>query len=206
MRISVTWLEAFRLYSDPENEWFDEARLIAQIRGDEPPGEPALLGIAFHRALETRAPIVDAYTFEEADIKRILARDMGHPVVSEVKLEKDFRLDGQNVTVVGKVDSCMGLVARETKTSEKPVEVEKWYHSAQWRFYLLMGGFDRIDYAIYQLKNNKGVWSVANEALFTLYPYRNMEGDCLGLLREFLGWSSGKDLERRTTWPVASQP
>lgn len=196
MRISVTHLEAFRLWSDPENEWFTEEKLVNQIRGLDPPGPPAKLGIAFHSALENDSVTVDGYSFRPEDIKRILAKDMGHPVVSEVKLETDVTIEGVTHTIVGKVDNVRGRVARETKTSEKSIEIEKWYHSAQWRFYLWMGGFDRIDYSLFHLDDDKGVWYVKNEANLSLWPYRNMEFDCLSLVLELLRWAKGKDLMR----------
>src|SRR5207247_4146768 len=52
MRISTTVLESFRLYMQPDNEWMDEAELIATIRGEFTPTPEILLGQAFHSVIE----------------------------------------------------------------------------------------------------------------------------------------------------------
>lgn len=196
MRLSVTHLDAYRLYLDPEVEWMDEATLVAQIRGTAPMSPKAALGIAFHKALECGHCLVDDISFDPALLKRVRDRDMGHPVVSEVKLEKDLTIDGKDVTLVGKVDSMRGLVGREIKTTQSSIDVERYYEAIQWRAYLYLGGLDRMDYSIFQLREDNGVWHCTNEANVSFWPYSNLERDVIEAVRGFLSWADGRDLER----------
>src|SRR3990167_823546 len=52
MRVSTTTIESFRLWADPEQDWFPEEELIATIRGEFTPKPEMLLGQAFGRCLE----------------------------------------------------------------------------------------------------------------------------------------------------------
>jgi hypothetical protein len=134
MRISATDLDAWRYYRDTESASLDA--LLAQLRHENEPTEAMLAGRAFHRALETCAAgdhtqlQADGYTF---DLQ--LDEELALPAIREVKATRDYRIDGELVTLVGKVDAIDGLRIEDHKLTTH-WDAERFLDSYQWRVYL----------------------------------------------------------------------
>lgn len=195
MRLSVTTVEAFRLWRDT-GDWMALETLERQIRREEPPNEKMLRGRAFHDVLERPRECFirdqdgghyesGGYSFSGDGMNSVLTH-IPPDRVPEVKAE--VVIDG--VTLVGKADALHGLTAYEFKFTER-VDVENYFDSFQWRAYLQLFGITRVRYLLCQGKDGGGFLSVYSVLPMDMYRYpsvsedvRRLTADCAKFITE----------------------
>lgn len=180
MRLSVTTVEAFRLWRD-SGDWMALEELEATIKRETVPNEKMLRGSAFHTVLE--APVrteamgsayyeANGYRFEAGGMDAVLAL-MPADRVSETKTE--IRFDG--ITLVGKCDALHGLIGYEGKCSEK-IDIERYLDSFQWRAYIRMFNLASVVYILAQGRDTGGGFIVIDSVLpMPLYRYPLVDAD-----------------------------
>ena len=182
MRLSVTTVEAFRLWRDT-GDWMALEDLEATIRKDQPPNENMLRGSAFHDVIERPAATAETglegtqyrsgeYVFGGEGMARVLAL-LPKGRVAECKATWTFG----GITISGKADALHALDAYEAKCTAK-LDVEKYFDSFQWRAYVVMFNVQRVHYILGQHYDNGGRHVVIEHVLpMTLYRYPNVEDD-----------------------------
>jgi hypothetical protein len=156
LRVSATDIDALRFYLSPpvEEMQIDLDELLRRLRKQEPPTPAMLAGTAFHKALETAEPgmfdgfAIDGYMFSfETDAELDL------PAIREMKLTREYTIDGCEVTLVGKVDGIHGKRVDDHKLTEK-YDAEKYLESHQWRVYLEVFHADEFRWNIFEAKES----------------------------------------------------
>lgn len=196
MRMSVTTLESFRLWSSPDCEWMTEEDLLATIRGEFRGNHKVWLGQAFGSVLETPEPyrIAGGYrvTPRGCDYEIVLGDDVMGPALAlidrpntvfEAKAVKAY---GPH-DVVAKADQMIGARIIETKTTLSSFDFDKYAESCQWPFMLDIFGAQSVTYQIACLTESEsnGVIGLRGFETFTLYPYAGMRTDLEALVAEF---------------------
>ena len=147
MRLSVTTLEAYRLYL---NGIVSQEDLIKQITGVFEPSKYMEYGKKFHEILEkpnTDHKINDL-EFDKNDM--IKCREFILPAaLNEVKSTKMYG----DTELVGKVDQIFGNLILEHKTTFSYINLQKYMDSLQWKCYLDIFGADRVIYNIFHFNN-----------------------------------------------------
>ena len=186
MRLSVTTVEAFRLWRDT-GDWMALEDLEATIRRDAPPNEKMLRGRAFHSVIES--PVkqealgehfyeAEGYRFGGPGMDRVLAM-FPEGCVHEPKAEATVA----GVTLVGKADALYGLGAWEAKLSDK-IDVERYFDSFQWRAYIVLFGVKWVRYVLGQGDFSGNFVSVYTALPMTLYTYPKLGEDVRRLTSE----------------------
>lgn len=196
MRISTTTLESFRLWVQPEQDWLQEADLLATIRGEFHPNHNVLLGQAFGSVLETpeRYRVSGGYrvtprggteTFELGD-------DVMAPALALIDRPRTvFEAKGigsfAGHDVVAKADQMIGADVIDTKTTLSSFDFDKYAASCQWRFMADIFQAPRVTYHVFCLSESEanGVIGLKSIETFQLFPYTEMRADCEALVREF---------------------
>lgn len=205
MRISVTTLESFRLWSQPEQDWMSEDELLATIRGEFKPTQAVLLGQAFGAVLETpgryqvdggyrvlprggRSP----YFFSDAVMTPAMAiMDYQHGVF-EAKATKQYG----DCTVVAKADQLVGARLIEHKTTLGSFDFDKYAHSYQWRYMVDIFQPVSVTYHIFLLAEERdGSTALRGIETFNFFPYAELHADCWNLLRGFTSYVTAKGLD-----------
>lgn len=187
MRLSVTTVEAFRLWRDT-GDWMALADLEATIKRATVPNEKMLRGSAFHAVLEAPVRVeamgeayyeAQGYRFSANGMDGVLAL-MPDGRVPETKAE--VLIDG--ITLVGKADAIHGVVGYEAKCSER-VDVEKYFDSFQWRAYIRMFNLASVVYILAQARETGGGFVVVDSVLpMTMYRYPRVDEDVRRLMHE----------------------
>ncbi len=198
MRISVTTLEAYRLFMD--GDWMAEEDLIATIKGVSAKTDKIAVGNAFHSILEDP----EKYRFDQEPF------DYGYacgglkfwgPTVEELLQKIDRRgipelkttRNYGGVTVVGKADHIVGTHIDEYKTT-KNFDADKYLESYQWRFLLDIFGAKSLMYHVASVSPSDEDVIIRDIASMPVYPYPALHDDCCGLLVKFLGYISARNL------------
>lgn len=203
MRISATTLESFRLWSDPENDWFEEDELLATIRGEFTPTPAVRLGQAFGKVLEDperyRTPLGYVYDdrgfleyqFSNATIEPCL-KLIDRAGVFEAKAIKRYG----DIDVVAKADHLIGAHLSEFKTTGSTFNFDKYAASCQWRF--MVEAFEPllVTYHVFLLDDHEnGVVELRGIETFNLFPYAALHQDCCELLGRFVDYVTAKGLD-----------
>lgn len=202
MRLSITTIEAFRLWRDT-GDWMDLADLEANIKRETVPNEKMLRGIAFHSVLER--PSLCRETSLEGHQYRVGAKDgsgdfvfAGEPMDRVLQLwprlpapevKSTFDVDG--ITVVGVADALEGVTVHEAKCTER-IDVENYFDSFQWRALLKLYSAKVAKYVLAQGRDCGGRFIAIDTVLpMTLYRYpkldddvREMVHDCAEFVRQ----------------------
>lgn len=199
MRISCTVLESFRLFMDPENEWFQEQELIDTICGKFVPNHAVKRGHAFGQVLETPDPyrvtggyVCEHFFFGDDVMQPALALINRSATVFEAKAIGRF---GPH-EVVSKADQLCGADLIETKTTEH-FDFDKYANSCQWRFMVDAFQPARVTYHVFVLAEpERGPSEIQLRSVetFHLYPYAALRQDCERLVREFDAYVTAKGL------------
>lgn len=205
MRLSITTIEAYRLYRD--GDWMELETLVAQIKREAPQTEKMLRGIAFHSVLER--PLACREMSLEGHQYRVGARDgsgdfvfAGEPMdrMLEVwpklpapEVKSTFDVDG--VTVVGVADALEGVTVWEAKCSER-IDVENYFESFQWRALLKLYSATVARYVLAQGRDCGGRFIVIDSVLpVTLYRYPSLDDDVRSLTLECADFIAKRGLE-----------
>jgi hypothetical protein len=198
LRISVTTLESYRLYLT--TDWMTEERLMGDLtQFRETPEMRA--GKAFHSILE--APdacqqgggyVADGHVFPASVVEPCLSW-VDRAGAFEVKLPKVYRVGGEDVTVVAKVDQLLGVRIREHKTKWSPFDIDAYALSCQWRFYVdIFEGARAVDYRVFRLSERKDGYELDGIEAFSVYPYPRLAADCRDLLASFVDYIRRRQL------------
>lgn len=196
MRLSITTVEAFRLWRDT-GDWMDLADLEATIKRTTVPNEKMLRGIAFHQVLERpnvcreESPFGVQYRVGSRDgsrefvfagegMEQVLSHWPTNASVPEVKSTMD--IDG--ITVVGVADALIGNAVYEAKCSEK-VDVEKYFDSFQWRALLKLYNAKVAHYVLAQGRDAGDRYIAIDSVLpLPLYRYPKLDADVRTLVND----------------------
>lgn len=200
MRISTTTLESFRLWSHPDQEFIEEAELIATIRGEFTPTAAMLLGRAFDRVLDKPVDhrqddgsyASGTYRFA-AEVVEPCLEVIDRRGVNQVTGTKRY---GEGL-VVSRADQLLGASIQEYKTRLSTFDFEKYARSYQWRFMADMFGAAIVTYHVFCLgesERNGEIWLRGVES-FNLYPYPAMAQDCRELVDRFVAYVKQRGLE-----------
>lgn len=205
MRLSVTTIEAFRLWRDT-GDWMSLQDLEASIKREAPQTEKMLRGIAFHSVLE-RADACREKSLEGHQY-RVGARDGSGDFIfpgegmdralahwpdgaREVKATCD--IDG--ITVVGVADLLRGNMVGEGKCPEK-IDVENYFDSFQWRACLKLFNASVARYVLAQGRDCGGRFIAIDTVLpMTLYRYPKLDEDVRLLTLECAEFVVSRNLE-----------
>lgn len=198
MRISTTTLESFRLYMQPEQEWMDEAALLATIRGEFTPTPAVELGKAFGQVLETPDLFLvpggyrcGEQFFSDAIMSPALAL-MDRRGVFEAKAAKEYG----PCTVVARADQIVGARLIEHKTTLGTFDIDKYLASCQWRFMTDIFEPLSITYHVFLLSEERdGSIGLRGIESFSLYPYAALHEDCCDLVRRFAEYVTLRGLD-----------
>lgn len=169
MRVSASDLDAFRYWRASEDA--DLGELIAQLRRETEPTESMRAGTALHTALENADPgefkalEADGFVFElEID------GELDLPPIREIKHTLELEIDGEPVTLVGKVDAVLGRRVDDHKFTSS-WDAERFLASYQWRVYLEVFDADEFRWNVFEgRKISAGFYRIG--ALHTLHMYR----------------------------------
>jgi hypothetical protein len=207
MRTSATVLEAFRLWSDPEQEWMSPEQLHAQIRG-EFTATRMELGTAFDRVLERPVDhyhveddtyVRGAYVFPASVVSEAL-KHIPEGAVPQVKWERRYG----DVVVVAKVDHIHGLHIYEHKVPLHGFDVEKYANSYQWRYMLDVlsepdteRGPNIVTYNVFHLREDRdGTIRLKDVDTVDFYRYPELHADCVRLLDRFTEYVTSQGLDQ----------
>lgn len=189
IRVSVSDVDQLFYYLDHDN--MDMAELLARLRRQQPETEAMRIGTAFHSVLET-APeeaalstaTANGYTFlfELDDV-------LSMPAIREYKEERVYIIDGERVTLVGKVDTVALGRVDDHKFTLSPFDCEKYLSAYQWRMYLSMfecGTFRYNVFEGYADRKRSNTFIVKKYNPLTLYRYSAMEHDVFSGLKRYV--------------------
>lgn len=188
MRVSVSDLDQLIWYRRIEDMTLEQ--LLARLRREEPPNRAMLMGTAWHSVLE-EPPEDELVAVERDGFNFLIECDaaVDHPQLREIKAEKVYRVNGVDVTLVGKVDGIDGNLVTDHKLTAKP-NVENYANSYQWRAYLDIYDADIFDYVVYHAKDlgeDKGNQIIIKDVdTFRSYRYPGMRDDLIVGIREFV--------------------
>jgi len=200
LRVSASHLETFRKYLT--TDYVSEADVVASIKGEGVWSDEMKWGAAFHSILEKPDEhrveggfSCDGHFFKDATVEPCLAI-FNRDGVFEVKHTRDFEIGGHTVTLVTKADQLHGSRGIENKTKWSPFDFDVYQKSYQWRCYILVFGLASITYNVFLLhKDRHGDFVLNGIETFTLYPYPEIEADCVKLLTEFVDYVKLRGLE-----------
>lgn len=201
MRISTTTVDSFRLLKG--QDWMDEERFIAQIKGEEVwDTRKRDLGRSFHAILEDPEAHVAEGGYRAGEffwptavmgpcLSKFDARG-----VPELKETKVYRVAGKDVTVVGQVDRLIGRWVHEYKTKWSGFDFDSYHSSVQWRFYADIFQPMGVEYTVFCLADQKGGIELRSIERFSLFPHPGIAAECQAWVEEFVGWIHSRGLER----------
>jgi hypothetical protein len=195
MRISTTTLESFRLWSQPETEWMDEADLLATIRGEFVGNHQVWLGQAFGAVLEhpERYRVSGGYRVQPRGCPETfeLGDDVMGPALATVDPRTVFEAKATGHyaghDVVAKADQMVGAHLIETKATLSSFDIEKYQDSCQWQFMADLFGVPKVTYRVFCLFESaqNHVIELRSIESFNCYAYPAMRLELVNLVSEF---------------------
>ena len=188
IRVSATTLESYRLFI--EQDWMEEAELIATIRGEFVPDRKVLLGQAFDEVLTDPEKYRVSGGFQvgpdffSADMMAEPLRLMDRRGVAQVKATKDYG----DVQVVAKADRLIGAALVENKTTLSSFDADKYERSFQWRLMADILEPLQITYHVFCLSDDAdgaGMIGLRSIESINFFPYDALHHDCCELVANF---------------------
>lgn len=211
LMISPSKLETYRKFKDEEwNGFITEEAVITDIKGEKEWSAKMTFGTAFHAVLEhgherylqddglyhikvDDMPEEIICTFEE--LIPAIEHRIAHPyMVHEIKAKHWLKIKGYNVLLNMRVDGAEGLRVHEHKTTSKPVELEGYERSIQWRIYLLATKAQYVQYNIFKVYEPKKGPRRVDPFSFKLFPYEGLERDVCALVHSFIEFCEKRNL------------
>lgn len=198
MRVSVTTLESFRLFMEPEQEWMTEADLIASIKGEFTPNRKVVIGLAFHSILEEPAfyrvsggYLCGGFSFDEAEMAPMFGL-IDRRGLSEVKTTGTLR----GVTLATRADHILGSQIHEYKSTVSTFNPDKYLASCQWRAMCHLFDASSVTYHVASLyDHDNGVIQLKGVDSMTVYPYPAMKDDLITLIDGFTDFVTARGLD-----------
>lgn len=205
LRISVTELDSYRAWLDPDNEdWFTSAKFLDRLRGKDDIGRAAMAGTAFHHVLENAklgpmperfsvimlkgddgrfnpatdgTSLIDTDEWEQFDFHIDIDADLELPDIKEIKTEKKFLVDGMEVILVGKADGLTGKRIVDYKLTGDG-DLERFLDMMQWRCYLSLFEADEFEYRVFLASELKDqTWKIRNYDTLVCHRYPGLDED-----------------------------
>ena len=208
MRLSITTVEAFRLWRDT-GDWMALETLEAQIRREAPQTEKMLRGIAFHAILEHPQACREETPFGVQ--YRVGARDgtkefvfagegidlvLTHwPTGGSPEVKSTVDVDG--ITLVGVADALWANEVYEAKCTEK-IDVDNYFESFQWRALLKLYNATVARYVLAQGRDTGGRFIVIDSdgvLPLPIYRYPKLDEDVRRLTLECADFVVKRNLE-----------
>jgi hypothetical protein len=193
LSLSVTDLDSFRRYREMEEMTL--AELLRQLRREDPPNEAMLAGTALHSILETSAgdDLVsvqrNGFSFRfNVDAEISLAP------IRELSGRQDYVIDGETVTLRGRVDEMDGITITDHKLT-KNFDAQRYADRYQWRCYLSIFGASRFVYNLFigekAGESDAGIeWDVYDFHTLTFYRYPELESDVIRELGRYVEFAN----------------
>lgn len=202
LRVSATLLESFRLYLT--EDWFDEADLVAKIKGEFTWTPAMRLGTAYHAVIERPQRALsgyyeqDGFRFAPETVTPML--DKIERGVFEVKTTKSILVampHFNEVVLVAKCDHISGSHLSEFKTTLDAFDSEKYMASYQWRIMGWLFEPTCITYHVALLKepDEENVVRLRSIESLNVFPYPALQDDCRELVRDFVDYLYKKGLD-----------
>lgn len=214
-RISVTSLEKFRRYMTEASSFDTEEALIETLTGEFKGNDKTKIGGAFHKIIEERRTditwindepgyLVDEifFTIPQGD-PALIYRDSHPLMVHEISISKPYTTSLGKIVISGRIDSIEGAEVWDAKTKFRSPDLQEYYDSYQWRFYLDIMGLDVFWYQLFEVKGFKALTDAPPYVLpnvriiphdpFKCTRYIHLQADCLNLLQEFMNYIDSKN-------------
>lgn len=190
--VRASTIDSFRLYADPDCDFISAEEMDARLLGIETAPDPDMaLGTAFHEAVA--GTYVGPILFDPESISRARAGLDG--CSAEVSGSVILDVDGQPVKVTGHTDWLLGMDMLEIKTSRKPIPLDRYADSMQWRCYCAIFGIERVTYRLVQLDETPNGTVYAKQVDdVVMYRYPGLLEDVVGCLRALLAYVRARGL------------
>ena len=168
MRVSVTTIEAYRLYLS--TDWMTFEKLKEQLEGDFVENDLMRRGKSFHKLMEideSQRNILfgfgdEYHTGSFRWNKREINRIDSSADDKELKCEMVHNTSYGDVTVVGKVDAIKDDIIIDYKVTDKSFSADKYFDSCQWKFYCHILDIPRFSYRVFKVKNDMEEYDLAS--------------------------------------------
>jgi hypothetical protein len=216
-KVNVTLLDSFVNYVDFEDQGSVD-RFIEEIKGGKR-SELLSFGVGFHHFMESEDISLyregTNYVYDTGDGGIVcldcdfiegcrLALDSClrshysiYPIVKpiwELRLEESYRVLGEEVLLVGKVDGILGDLL-ELKTTHSSFSYDRYWSSIQWRCYMELSGLCGIRYMVYELGCKEGFHFLRGFHDFRFVRDNNFVYRLQGMLGDFLDFIRYYELE-----------
>ena len=230
--VSASRVDEFRKVV--ETDWAQEALLISSIRERTQLGWQAQYGTALHACIEepARWRVADGSYLYVPHGNDGVASTLKWPAVVvdacvaawpkgcvwERRCEKDYTVDGEPVTIAGRIDAAHGLVIVEGKTKFGHVDPTEFADSLQWRFYLDANPWAAcVEYRLHEiggmysdketgeLRIAKGCPKLEEIHVFRMWRQPELSEPIERWLREFIAWAKNRGLaDKLKRWERAA--
>jgi len=189
--LRASTVDSFRLYSEPDNDMISTEEMDARLLGQGSSNPAMDLGTAFHAAVA--GDYVGTVLFDADSIER--ARQGLDGAASEVSGAVVLDVDGVPVQLTGHTDWLRGMDMVEIKTSAKPIPLDRYADSIQWRCYCVIFGVERVVYRLVQLDETKDgeVYAKAIDDV-VMWRYPGLRDDVARCLCSLLGYVRARGL------------
>lgn len=138
IKVSVTDLEAFRLFRN--EDWMTFDRLMEQLTRAEPESVMMAASTAFHELLRTLQPGEHTELHHGRFIFDLSAvdGDLALSPLRELRAQKVYDIGGVPVEIRGRVDGADGVLVEDHKIKYGAFDAEGYGDSVQWKLYLDM--------------------------------------------------------------------
>jgi len=208
IKISVSFINTFReyLYNVPNYQGevkFTTEDIIDMIKGEYKHSKFAELGSAYHKILEAPEETYnqqhnifehDGIVFTPENVMPSFeVLDYRFPF--EVPIKKEYKIDGYDVLLSGRVDQLAGSMIVENKTCWGLYDYEKYSKSCQWGFYLEMFGLKTLQYNIFEMKETAGELKLIDIHTFREYINEDVISRNHEVLKELVHFIYNNNLE-----------
>ena len=189
IQITPSQLETWRLFLD--EDWMTEPVLIERLTGTGETTRDMEIGNIIHEFIAG-----EDTEWLSPQAKKRLREEVGFNGLYEV--EGEWHTD--DIVVEGRVDRLEGNEIHEFKTTNKPINLQRYMASYQWRLYLLMfPEFKKLRYFIIHWQemhgNNEDQLLVDEIVNFTVYPYYGMDRDVKLLAEGLVGFMKDRGIK-----------
>jgi hypothetical protein len=217
IRLSPSKINAFASYL-AEHPWATKENLISSIKGESQYSPAMDFGTAFHYLIEhgindldpnieylvnddnpEDEPMIGVKVGTELiglTVKYVeMALDFRrkHPLMAyEVPYNSILKVGGYRVHSFMFIDGMEGNLLHEQKTT-KNFKQQSYIDSYQWRMYLYATGLDRIDYNVFEIRDNKKGKSIKYHNI-PMARYEGMEADIFGILDDLIYFCESNNL------------
>ncbi len=174
IKFHVTDLDSLIWYHRIES--MTKKDMIARLMRTSPANAQMKMGTAWHAIMED--PPNEITTIEKDGLRFTVACDKKIilPQVREVRAKKTYMVDGDNISLTGKLDGLTGVKVTDHKLSFRP-NPETYFDSFQWRAYLDIFNADVFEYIIYHGKAKGQDVTIKDVSTLCMYRYPGMAED-----------------------------